>query len=183
MPRLWRLPWLLVGGWMSWIGLAVVALPLSAQPTLTVASRLAINGIGPIRVGMTVAEAERVSGVRLVRAYGDAACAVVAPQGEPEDLRFVVTNGRIATVETFNPLIQTVSGANVGDTVDEVLAMYRGRLEVRPSETLPDGQDLVFVPRDQGDRTFRVYFVTQNGKVIEMRAGRLPEVIWPEGCL
>ena len=183
MPRLWRLPWRLVGGWMSWIGLAAVTLPLSAQPTLTEASRLAINGIGPIRVGMTVAEAERASGVRLVRAYGDGACAVVAPQGRPEDLRFIVTNGRIATVETFNPLIQTVSGANVGDRVDEVLAIYPGRIEVRPSETVPNGQDLIFVPQDQGDLNFRVYFVTQNGQVITIRVGRLPEVGWPEGCL
>lgn len=98
-------------------------------------------------------------------------------------MRFIVTNGRIATVETFNPLIQTVSGANVGDTVDEVLAMYPGRLEVRPSEAVAGGQDLVFVPRDQGDRTFRVYFVTQNGQVITIRVGRLPEVSWYEGCL
>ena len=183
MPRLWRVLWLLVGGWVSWAGLAAVAPPLPAQPALTEASRLVINGIGPIRVGMTVAEAERASGVRLVQAYGDAACAVFAPQGEPEDLRFVVTNGRIATVETFNSLIQTVSGANVGDTVDEVLAMYPGRLEVRPSEAVPNGQDLIFVPRDQGDRRFRVYFVTQNGQVIQIRAGRLPEVSWYEGCL
>jgi hypothetical protein len=183
MKTLRTLQLFLMGGLVSSAVLAVSTPHLQAQPSLTEQSPIAINGIGPIRVGMTVAEAERAGGVRLVRAYGDAACAVVVPQGEPEDLRFIVTNGRIATVETFNPLIQTVSGANVGDMVDEVLAMYPGRLEVRPSETVPDGQDLVFVPRDQGDRTFRVYFVTQNGKVIQIRAGRLPEVSWPEGCL
>jgi hypothetical protein len=183
MTTLRALQLFLMGGLVSSAVLAVSTPHLQAQPALTAASQLAINGIGPIRVGMTVAEAEQASGVRLVRTYGDGACAVYAPQGEPEDLRFIVTDGRIATVETFNPLIQTVSGANVGDTVDEVLAMYPERLEVRPSEIVAGGQDLIFVPRDQGDRNFRVYFVTQNGKVIEMRAGRLPEVSWYEGCL
>jgi hypothetical protein len=183
MARLRQLPWRLVGSWISWVGLAAVALPLSAQPTLTTASRLAVNGIGPIRVGMTVAEAQQVGGVRLVTIYGDASCAMVSPQGEPEDLRFIVTNGRIATVETFNPLIQTVSGANVGDTVNEVLALYPGRLEVRPSESVPNGQDLVFVPWDADDQDYRVYFITENNQVIKIRAGRLPEVGWYEGCL
>jgi CubicO group peptidase (beta-lactamase class C family) len=53
-------------------------------------------------------------------------------------------------------------------------------------------RDAIFTPlqmansgydHNTGDRNFRVYFVTQNGQVIQMRAGRLPEVSWSEGCL
>jgi type II secretory pathway component PulF len=42
---------------------------VNAQPQLTERSKLAIDGIGPIRVGMTVAEASRSAGVTLVKRY------------------------------------------------------------------------------------------------------------------
>ena len=42
---------------------------------------------------MTVAEAERAGGLRLVQTYGDVACAMYAPQGGPEDLRFIIWAG------------------------------------------------------------------------------------------
>jgi hypothetical protein len=43
------------------------ATSVNAQVQLTERSKLAIDGIGPIRVGMTVEEASRSAGVRLVR--------------------------------------------------------------------------------------------------------------------
>ena len=53
------------------IGTAVIFLILvtsvSAQAKLTERSKLAINGIGPIRVGMTVDEASQSAGIRLIR--------------------------------------------------------------------------------------------------------------------
>ena len=40
----------------------------SGQAQLTERSKLALDGIGPIRVGMTVDEASRAAGVRLLKA-------------------------------------------------------------------------------------------------------------------
>lgn len=39
---------------------------VNAQPQLIERSKLAIDGIGPIRVGMTVAEASRSAGIKLI---------------------------------------------------------------------------------------------------------------------
>jgi hypothetical protein len=48
----------------------VWATSASGQAQLTEQSKLAINGIGPIRVGMTVDEASHSAGVKLVTGYG-----------------------------------------------------------------------------------------------------------------
>ncbi|HBE16854.1 MAG TPA: hypothetical protein DDW51_04370, partial [Cyanobacteria bacterium UBA11367] len=53
----------IIGGFLT---LLLSALPLSAQTTLTEQSKVAIDGIGPVRVGMTIAEAERSARVRFV---------------------------------------------------------------------------------------------------------------------
>jgi hypothetical protein len=53
------------------IGTAVIFFILvtsvSAQAKVTERSKLALNGIGPIRVGMTVDEASKSGGIRLIR--------------------------------------------------------------------------------------------------------------------
>lgn len=89
---------------------AVVAIgATSAQTKITNQSKVAINGIGLIRVGMTVAEASRASGTKLV-STGDypieRGCYYVQPQGAPKGLGFMVSNGRIARFDVYDaPLL------------------------------------------------------------------------------
>jgi hypothetical protein len=76
------------------IGTAVIFLILvtsvSAQAKLTERSKLAINGIGPIRVGMTVDEASKSGGIRLIRSgsggIDEYQCSYVQPKGEPKGI-------------------------------------------------------------------------------------------------
>ncbi len=64
----------------------------SAQTKITNQSKLAINGIGSIRVGMTVAEASRAGGTKLIGKI-EPNCYYVQPQNVPKGLGFMVSDG------------------------------------------------------------------------------------------
>ncbi len=156
----------------------------SAQTKISNQSKVAINGIGSIRVGMTVAEASRASGTKLV-GKGEPSCYYVQPQGAPKGLGFMVTEGRIARVDIFeNKNITTVSGAKIGDTEARIKALYPGQIKVTPHEYTGamGGHYLTYVPKDKSDRNYRVVFETDGKRVLSFRAGKLPEVEYVEGC-
>ena len=90
----------------QWLGVFVgtialfllLNLPIHAQAQLTEQSKLAIDGIGPIRVGMTIAHAEDFARIQLV-GVGEGSCYHLRPQSEPQGLALMVIsdrqNGRI----------------------------------------------------------------------------------------
>ncbi|MEG4202709.1 hypothetical protein QUA20_02080 [Microcoleus sp. Pol7_A1] len=166
------------------------AISVNAQASLTENSKLAINGIGPIRVGMTVNEASQSAGVKLVfvgsgpDAYS---CSYFKPQGELKDIAFMVTKGRIARIDISDKRITTIRGAKIGDTEDRIISLYPGQIQItkhpfplRPNE---NRKHLTFVPKDVSDKNYRVIFETGNNRVYRLRSGKLPEVEFIEGCL
>jgi hypothetical protein len=85
----------------------------SALP-LTIQSRISINSIGPILVGMTIREASNIIKRTLDgdnRSNPD--CYHVKLNGGPDGLAFMVSYGRIARISISNTQIQTVEGARV----------------------------------------------------------------------
>jgi hypothetical protein len=165
---------------------AVVAIGASnAQTKITNQSKLVLNGIGSIRVGMTLKEASIASGLTFTRENGEASCDVVEPQSKPKGLYFMVTKGRIARVEVYtNKSITTLSGAKVGDTEARIKALYPGQIKVTPHAYtgFQSGHYLTYVPKDKSDRNYRIVFETDGKRVTNFRAGKLPEVEYVEGC-
>lgn len=166
------------------------AISVNAQAPLTENSKLAINGIGPIRVGMTVNEASQSAGVKLVFvASGPDAysCSYFKPQVDPQSISFMVAKGRIARVDISNERIATIRGAKIGDTEDRIISLYPGQIQItkhpfplRPNE---NRKHLTFVPKDASDKNYRIIFETGNNRVYHLRSGKLPEVGYIEGCL
>ncbi|MBD2092716.1 hypothetical protein H6F67_22965 [Microcoleus sp. FACHB-1515] len=160
----------------------------AAEPTpepLSRRSPVTIDGIGPVRVGMTVAQAEAAAGIP-IRSAGDSgneSCSYFEPQGI-DGLSFMVTEGRISRVDVIRgSSIATLSGAGIGNTEAEIEAIYPGQIEVSPHEYVPGGHYLMFVPNDAADRNYRLVFETdENGVVTQFRSGKLSEVTWVEGC-
>ncbi|GAB4464441.1 MAG: hypothetical protein OHK0037_18440 [Elainellaceae cyanobacterium] len=160
--------------------------PSQAQATLSPDSRVQLKGVGPVRVGMTVNEAKQAAGVPLVRAentYGEGeSCYFLNAQGIA-DLGFMVTDGRIARVDVGRgSSIKTLSGAGIGSTEAQIQQLYPGQITSTPHEYFDNGKYMTFVPKDEADKAFRVIFETDNGRVIEYRAGKMPEVQYIEGC-
>ncbi|MEG4090721.1 hypothetical protein [Microcoleus sp. Pol12B4] len=176
------------------IGTAVIFLifvtSVSAQAKLTERSKLAINGIGPIRVGMTVDEASKAGGIRLIRSgsggIDEYLCSYVQPKGEPKGISFMITNGRIARVDISSKLITTISGARIGDNENRILSLYPDQIKATPhpyvSHPPDNGKYLTFVPKDAADKNYRIIFETSKNRVERFRSGKLPEVEYIEGC-
>ena len=162
----------------------------SGQAQLTEQSKLAINGIGPIRVGMTVDEASHSAGVKLVTGYGDHdeyLCSYFTPQDSPKGIAFMVTKGRIARVDNFsNKQITTIKGARIGDSEERIISLYPGQIQVtkHPYQRLPltNQKYLIFVPKDAADKNYRIIFETSKNRVERFRSGKIPEVDQVEGC-
>src|SRR4028118_601087 len=97
----------------------ILVTSVSAQAKLTERAKLAINGIGPIRVGMTVDEASQSAGIRLIRSgsggLDEYQCFYVQPKDRKSGIRFMVTKGGIARVDISSKRITTLSGARIGD--------------------------------------------------------------------
>lgn len=153
---------------------------------LTQLSKLSTVGLGPVRVGMTVPEAEAAAGMKLPGEPDPAIspdCYFVEPESGIPGVGFMVNEGRIGRVDVYaSGTVTTQSGARIGMTEQEIIALFSDRIE-ESFEYRVDGKALVFVPVDEVDRDFRVVFEVDGGFVTGMRGGILPAVQLNEGCL
>ena len=167
-------------------GFPAVASGAGATATaVTSRSKLTTSGIGPLRVGMTIAQAERAAGTRLrvSRNAGTGVCFVASLRRGPRGLSFLGTGQRIARVDVTGRRnrITTPTGARIGDTEARIERLFPGRIDVTPHR-YTDGHYLTLMPRDRTDANRRIVFETDGRRVTAMRAGRLPEVKYVEGC-
>ncbi|MEM9220398.1 MAG: hypothetical protein AAGD25_39495 [Cyanobacteria bacterium P01_F01_bin.150] len=152
---------------------------------ITPTSSLVINGIGPIRVGMTLQEAANATGLPIATPtlYDREDCEYYQGIGAPDGIDFMVSNGRIVRVDIDTEAITTLSGAGIGSSADDIKALYPGKIEVSGHKYVGNGQYLRFVPTDVADQDYRLLFETdENGKVTRFRAGFTKEVGYVEGC-
>lgn len=156
-----------------------------ADARLSARSKLTTDGLGPVKVGMTLARAERAAGgrFRVNRNAGGANCFIATLRGGPRGVYFFGTEQRIATVNAGRgSRVRTPSGARVGTSEGRVKSLFPGRIRVTPHKYTKGGHYLTFVPRDKADANRRIVFETDGRKVTIIRAGRLPEVGYVEGC-
>ena len=155
-----------------------------ATPLLPTSS-LVINGIGPIRVGMTLQEAANATGLPMATRglYGRDECEYYEAIGSPNGISFMVSNSRIVRVDINTAEITTLSGAGIDSSVEEIKALYPGKIEESAHKYVTGGQYLRFVPTDASDQKYRILFETdENGKVTQFRSGFAEEVGYVEGC-
>jgi hypothetical protein len=151
------------------------ASPNSAALTVTA------HGIGPLRAGMTLAEASQaLGGALVVPAQADTAgCRYVQWRGGPRGVRLMVEGGRVVRVDVDSAGVRTVVGAGVGDTEEQLRRLYPAHMAVAPHK-YEDGHYLTVT--DPADSSFAIVFETTGGKVARYRAGLRPQVEYVEGC-
>lgn len=144
------------------------------------------TGYGPLRAGMTLAEASKALGRATTPGTPrDPHCDHVTLDGKSgaeSGLLLMVVDGRVARVELRDSSTSTAAGARIGDSEARVKALYPGRVRVEPHK-YTDGHYLI-VPRGAGaDSLYRLVFETDaKGRVTLLRGGRYPEIQWIEGC-
>ena len=137
------------------------------------------DGIGPLRVGVTLAEAARALGEPLSVVNDE--CDHVNPTKTPEGVLLMVIEDTLVRVQVDSAGIRTVEGAQVGDSESRILELYGARARIEPHEySYPEGHYVVVTP--PGDTLHRIIFETLNGRVTKYRAGRRPAVELVEGC-
>lgn len=145
--------------------------------------RVTLYGIGPVRAGMSVAEASAALGAALGVPEGvDAtACHYLRWSGSPDGVSVMVEHRRIARVDVRSGTIATEEGARVGDSDERIRRLYAGRVTASPHK-YAEGQYLTVTPASSADGAFRLVFEIEAGRVTRYRSGKLPQVEYVEGC-
>ena len=141
------------------------------------------DGLGPVQVGMTLAEAVNM-GLLNENPNMKKDCDFVFPAvgaGIPDNVGVMIVKGKVARIDVDTGSVTTEDGAKIGDTEDKIKSIYDGDLQIEPHKYIPGGHYMI-VMGDSTSAGKAIVFET-NGKVVtNFRAGRLPEVKWVEGC-
>lgn len=164
--------------------------PVTAQNTSTASSApsdpatwtVSASGIGPIRIGMTAAEADAALGNQLTTPATAEPCGYASSRKLPRGVRLMVVNGRIARVEVDTGRVATSTGARIGDAESRVLQLYGGNVTTTPHKYVEGAHYLTVTPSAPADSAHRIVFETKGSRVTRYRAGALPAVEWVEGC-
>ncbi|WP_411136548.1 hypothetical protein [Streptomyces sp. C10] len=116
---------------------------LSAQP-------ITVNGMGPLRIGMSRQAAERAIGASIPDGPGGPECRDLAAGGGPQNLSLRFSNGddrlvAISVLSSTPDSLATASGVHVGSTREDVLATYGDEVTSHQEDGGPE--ELVFAPR------------------------------------
>ena len=123
---------------------------------LTATSRLRLDGIGAVRVGMTLTEASRAIGkpLRVDPNSGPdpRSCGFAEPPGGP-DVSFMVIDGRVERVDVYegSPVV-TVSGLGLGASEAEVMRVYGRNLRIQPHPYSRVGRYLIYESPEPSQR-------------------------------
>lgn len=138
------------------------------------------NGIGPIRVGMTVAQAAHaIGGGFAAPKSGTSGCTYAVLTKAPGGLAVMLQDGIVARVDIRRGTVPTAAGARIGDSEARVKSLYPGKVVTTPHKYVSGGHYLTVTPSDPNHH---IVFETDGKKVTSYRAGRVPEVDQVENC-
>ena len=178
---------------MAAVAIAVVAIPAGAQPGNSEPDgsvhagaagqqpdlhrwRMTRHGFGRLEVGLNRAKIERRTGRRLRFSYNTGSCAIWNIRGV-RGLAIMTIRGRLARVDAYRGTWRTSTGIQIGDTEQEIRERYP-RLRTEPHPYVPGGQYLIV----RGPNRRVVFETNGDDEVTSFRGGRVPPVMFIEGC-
>jgi len=164
----------------------VIPIADASDPQLSATNTITTGGLGPVRVGMTVAEATKAAGLAIIAPTNSATlaspgCGFARPDGL-DGVGFMLVDGVIVRVDIDSGPIATASGAKIGSTEQEIKDLFPDLIEVTEHAYVEGGNYLTLVPTAENLKDVRVVFETDGQVVTSYRAGRTPAVEWVEGC-
>ncbi len=148
---------------------------INPQEKLTNQSKLTVDGVGPIKVGMSVAEASKAAGTSLVLVAGGkpnpgGSSYIVKPIGGTKEVLLQVVFDRVARVDIGDRQITTRCGAKFGDTEARIKALYPDIKVTRHKYLYAEGWHyLTLVPKDSSYSNYRIVFETDGKHVTGLR--------------
>lgn len=164
---------------------ATTAAPSTGTAELTSDDVVTLRALGPVTLGMTVEEAVAASGLSLSQDFGRAStdnCYYVTAGAGLPGVAFMVVDGAVVRVEINAPsVIATRSGVRIGTPESSVREVYPDNIQ-QANDAVSEGQALAFVPNDEADADYRIYFAIDGGEVSSYRLGIRPAVDNLLGC-
>lgn len=151
------------------------------------ASRLQLDRIGRVHVGMTLDEASAAAGTPVTivpgsNAPGTGRCAHAVAQSGFEGVQFMLVDGRIVRIEVGHGPVATLEGIGTGSTVHDVLTAYSGRIRVEPHTYTARSGGQYLIHETEGANGLSMLFETDGSRVTTFRSGFTGAVMAPEGC-
>jgi len=144
--------------------------------------RVRPEGVGPVRIGMTLAQIREALHGELKEDdphSGSEDCFYVQSKQHP-GTEFMILDGKLARTDVSEARIFTPEGIQVGDSEVKVRKLYGSRVKVSRHQYFDNGNYLtVLAP----DRRYGIRFETDNGKVTSYYAGLARAIEYVEGCL
>lgn len=151
---------------------------------------LTMDGLGPVKLGMTQRAAEKALGVRLkiddASAYKESGCGYLArTDGRSPDVLYMIMDGRITRIDIdveppARSLVRVKEGIGIGSSETEILRAFGKSVKVEPHPYLDEQGHYLVV--DSKDHKRGLIFETEHGKVTTFRAGLYPSLGFIEGC-
>ena len=164
---------------------ATTAAPSTGTAELTSDDVVTLRALGPVTLGMTVEEATAASGLTLSQDFGRAStdnCYYVTAGAGLPGVAFMVVDGEVVRVEINAPsIIATRSGVRIGTPEASVREVYSNNIQ-QANDAVSEGQALAFVPNDEADANYRIYFAIDGGEVSSYRLGIRPAIDNLLGC-
>lgn len=170
--------------------LTVLILLVATRPHVSLADdndwRLSMHGLGPIKAGMKPGQVERIAGSDIVTSAHatDDHCWYMHGKGRLLGVSIMVVDGRVARVEIDSPKFRTVSGARIGDSLEQLKALYGvrygSRLTMEPHVYRPDSGHYLTLRSKDGLEGVRFEII--DGYVTRFYGGPWEHLLLAEGC-
>jgi len=141
---------------------------------------LSVNSFGPIKIGMTLDDAEKILKFFLNpdRDVYPGECHYVINKKRLPGLLFMLVGGKIVRIDVTAEHYQTDVGARVGMTEEQIKKLYPEG-EVSPDPYRPGGQRVSVYDKN---KQYGMIFSTEGNVVKSFRIGQYNEVRWIESC-
>lgn len=144
--------------------------------------QLSPDGIGPIKIDMTLKQAQAASGIAFNTKKTDAdqedSCYMLTLKNI-KNLSFMISGDKIVRINVNSLPFATDLGAKVGDTEQQVLMLYHNKLLVEPHRYEEQGHYLTLSDKAR-DRSIR--FESDGKKITRIYAGKDNEIHFAEDC-
>ena len=126
--------------------LAIVAIASIGSAHAASQKLVTFDGVGPVRLGMSVAEVEHALGSRLdpvdKQIYSDE-CFVTqrADKSEPE-IRYAIVKGHLTLIDVWQREVATSEGISIGSLRADVLRIYGGKIVMTPAPYFDEGCEI-----------------------------------------
>ena len=137
------------------------------------------DGIGPIKVGITLAQLNTTLHEKLAKSQDDdQGCFYVTSKKHPH-VSFMLLDGRLARIDVDDVGVANSAGVRVGDSEAHVVKVYGSSLKVGPHHYIEDGRYLTI---RSSDGRYGTRFETEQGKITTFYSGTFKAIQFVEGC-